>query len=807
MAIDPKKLKEVNALLKSLNTEFSKLGKTNPFKNIDPSQISDIDAEIKKMKSSLKGVKAENEEFNKSLDDTYTSFTSIVSELGKTNSGLKESKKIYSDSAAAARKLRDHQDGISTLSVKQLKNEKAKVKSAQGNLKSAQQALSEDKKKLLSGRKYNELQFKEKAQYSDIQKAIEANQRAIDGKENAFGKINKQLDEEIKKEAKIQKDLGIMGGVLKGISKIPILGDVLETGKATEAMEDSLRNGGSQTKALAAGIKSMGASLLTALGPANLIFGAIAAIVDLFMKADKQAGEFAKGMNMTYNESVATRQEMSEIAANSIDASTGLRDAALNGGNLMQTSMEVGKALGTNAKLNKEDLKTMTKLTHQAGFTADEIMNIQKLSLANGKSLKANTKEILGGAKEYARRNKIAVNEKTILREVNKMSASLKLSLGASGDAMAKAAVQAKAFGINLEQAEKISDSLLDFEQSIENEMAAELLTGKDLNFEKARGLALSGDAAGAAAEILKQAQDLTEEQLKNPIIMGSMAKAAGLTREELAASIIESRALQSIGAASVEDAETKYNKLRETMSAEEALAEFGDEQLARQFEQQNVAEQTKDNMALLSESFVGMLPALQTISDVMGTVAKYIGYVMDGAKSIIGFFRDMGKGLNNFLGGSKALVYTFKGLVIGAGLLAAYMAYASLAAIPIVGAVAGGIASAVIIAASFAAANQLKANDMFSAGGGGSGGYGKRTLMGPEGAIQLNNKDDVIAGTDLFGKKKQSGTSGSSINVDMTQTNALLQQLIQILTAGGDVLLDGQKVGEALGLTAYKIN
>ena len=114
---------------------------------------------------------------------------------------------------------------------------------------------------------------------------------------------------------------------------------------------------------------------------------------------------------------------------------------------------------------------------------------------------------------------------------------------------------------------------------------------------------------------------------------------------------------------------------------------------------------------------------------------------------------------------------------------------------------------SSIIIAASFAAANQLKANDMFSAGGGGSGGYGKRTLMGPEGAIQLNNKDDVIAGTDLFGKKKQSGTSGSSVNVDMTQTNALLLQVLQVLTAGGDVILDGQKVGEALGLTAYKIN
>jgi len=41
----------------------------------------------------------------------------------------------------------------------------------------------------------------------------------------------------------------------------------------------------------------------------------------------------------------------------------------------------------------------------------------------------------------------------------------------------------------------------------------------------------------------------------------------------------------------------------------------------------------------------------------------------------------------------------------------------------------------------------------MISKAPGGSPGYGKRTLFGPEGAIQLNNKDTVIAGTNLFDK------------------------------------------------------
>ena len=38
-----------------------------------------------------------------------------------------------------------------------------------------------------------------------------------------------------------------------------------------------------------------------------------------------------------------------------------------------------------------------------------------------------------------------------------------------------------------------------------------------------------------------------------------------------------------------------------------------------------------------------------------------------------------------------------------------------------------------------------------------------------------------------------------------MTQTNTLLQQLINVISAGGTVTLDGQKVGEALNLVSYK--
>jgi hypothetical protein len=96
-------------------------------------------------------------------------------------------------------------------------------------------------------------------------------------------------------------------------------------------------------------------------------------------------------------------------------------------------------------------------------------------------------------------------------------------------EALAKAAFKAKEFGINLDQADKISEGLLDFESSITNQLSAELITGKELNMEKARLLALNGDIAGASAEILRQVGGTAEFSRMNRIQQEAIAKAVGL--------------------------------------------------------------------------------------------------------------------------------------------------------------------------------------------------------------------------------------------------------------------------------------
>ena len=88
---------------------------------------------------------------------------------------------------------------------------------------------------------------------------------------------------------------------------------------------------------------------------------------------------------------------------------------------------------------------------------------------------------------------------------------------------------------------------------------------------------------------------------------------------------------------------------------------------------------------------------------------------------------------------------------------------------------------------------------------GEGSTGYGKRTLMAPEGAIALNDKDTVIAGTDLGG-----GGGGRSTGIDIGPLVAEMQNvraiLQQILAKEGSVYIDSTKAGTAFAVGASKL-
>jgi hypothetical protein len=133
---------------------------------------------------------------------------------------------------------------------------------------------------------------------------------------------------------------------------------------------------GGKIKVLKAGLLSMGKSLAANLkDPITVAVFLVKQFFEALKSADKLTGDLAKGMNITYSQAEGVRDEFNKIAILS-------RDPALNTRALQESLMAVNNELGTTGKLTESDLKTFTKLREQAGMTNEEILDMQKYSMA-----------------------------------------------------------------------------------------------------------------------------------------------------------------------------------------------------------------------------------------------------------------------------------------------------------------------------------------------------------------------------------------------------------------------------------------
>jgi len=131
-----------------------------------------------------------------------------------------------------------------------------------------------------------------------------------------------------------------------------------------------------------------------------------------------------------------------------------------------------------------------------------------------------------------------------------------------------------------------------------------------------------------------------------------------------------------------------------------------------------------------------------------------------------------------------------------------AMKAFSSLSAIPFIGPILGIAGAAAALGLGYMYYN--KADDMMSPGAG-AGGYGSRTLTGPEGAIALNNKDTVIAGTDLFAPSKPTIQAPAPVT-NVVQDNSKMEALLTTMVNKPDPVIEmaGDKLGTAVSKYAY---
>ncbi len=263
------------------------------------------------------------------------------------------------------------------------------------------------------------------------------------------------------------------------------------------------------------------------------------------------------------------------------------------------------------------------------------------------------------------------LNNKKVLQEVLKTSGQLRAQYKNSEIELGKAVVKAQKLGLTLEQTKNISKNLLNFEDSISAELEAELLTGKNLNLERARYLALMGDSAGAAEELMENLgpNGLEKFQKMNVIQQESYARALGMSADELADSLVKQKQLANIDKAERANLKKRTAELRKAGEDEKADQL---EKLALDGKRVKLAEQQLDAQARIAQATDTFKSALQAIiAGPLGFLADKVAKIMEMisksplAKAVLGEVGKIGGALA--LAGSiylvgKTIINSFKG-------------------------------------------------------------------------------------------------------------------------------------------------
>ena len=602
--------------------------------------------------------------------------------------------------------------------------------------------------------------------------------QAIEDQIEGLKETRKILNQTQTASQNIADNLGVKvtGAISDIVSAIPGLSRFSGPFKnAAETARVVAAKTGSSMQALAAG----GASLAKA-ATAALPLLILNTLVKTFSFLDTKSGEVAKNLGISNTEALQLAEELATAEEFS-------GKLFLNSENLLDAQVQLSQTLGTNVQLNSQLLKSQVELTKQAGLSVEAATTLGTLSLATGNTTEDITKNFLGQAQALNIQEGISLNNKQLLEGINKVSKGTLATFASQPKELAKAVFQAKALGLEIEQVEKIADGLLDIESSLAAEFEAEVISGRQLNLERARFAALTNDIAGVGREIA--AQGITQEKFAGAtrIEQEALAKAVGLSRDELGEALILQ---EGIAAAGVEDeaaARKKFERLKAQVGEAEAIKQLGDTELARQLASVSAQEKFTQVTNQLRDAFVSIAgPLLQIINPIIDILApalegisSFIGYIVDGFKAIAPALKVVAIALSPII--------ALFGLLAISSIVSS--AYAALGGLPVVG-------PALALAAIGFGVNKFKAAKQEVKDGIASPARGPFTVTDNFGATAITSRGDGIAVSPNITREDRN-TSGT-----VTLSDAQIQKIANAVAAGAsraNITLDKDRVASRL--------
>ena len=495
-------------------------------------EIRDVSRDITSFTKELSKSAGTNGEINRDLLSIHRSVSKVLQEQSRNIVSILDNEKKTKDIVKDIQKNR--------LLINRLKDEESRIAIKLGNLATQQQMLED--LKVRRGGVLNQIEQarldKINEQYDATKKINTALLEQIDHVEelNEGNELAKKISEAADKKSGGFENLS---KVVKSIPGLKGLSEPFE--KAAKASRESALSGKGMVANTLAGGKSLVSGLGSFLkGPIwlTLLVEAAKFFLDAMFEADKNITNISKNLLISKKEA--------EGVYNSFKFTKDKIDSIYNSTKAVNEAWsDLAGLTEFTVNATEDQINAQIILTKNLGLSKEQALGVQEAFASSNIEATKGKDIAYDQIAAFTNQNKLIITGKNIFSDIAKTSKLIQINFNGNLGSLVKTTLEAKKLGLTLDQVSKIGASLLDFESSISSQIEAELLTGKQLNLEKARLFALNHDIAGLTEEITKQG--ITQEKFAamNAIQQESIAKSLGMSASELGDALYKQQVIE----------------------------------------------------------------------------------------------------------------------------------------------------------------------------------------------------------------------------------------------------------------------
>jgi len=259
--------------------------------------------------------------------------------------------------------------------------------------------------------------------------------------------------------------------------------------------------------------------------PVTAVYQMVELSVERFIALDNAAEAFRKTTGFLASQTSVVEATISRTSRD-------LATFGVTAENAGVAAQKIAESFSSTALVTDEIVGHVALMEQNLGVAVEDSTSVMQNFMGIGKMSADVANKTAGAAASLAKAAGVPFAK--VMKDVATAGGEVLKLVRGSVDALVKGAIEARRLGLELKDVGAAADKFLDFQTSINSEMEASVLFGKDINFTRARELAYAGDLAGLAKEqsrILKEVGDLRK---LDAFQTKALAESMGLSVDQL---------------------------------------------------------------------------------------------------------------------------------------------------------------------------------------------------------------------------------------------------------------------------------